>query len=206
MSWNLNGELIESCSCNAHCPCWFGVPELMKMDQGWCDSALLFRLESGVSNGVDLSGCNLVFGAGFPGPTLMDADGTGRLYVDEGASEEQRLELEAIFQGKVGGPMEVLGGLMSNWLPTTYCAIDIQDDGEELIARVGDIGEIKSSVLKNEAGKVVTMQHAGFASLFNFPDEKFAIAPTGGRWADPDLPREFETSSGTRARWSWGVA
>ncbi len=206
MGWNLSGELIETCSCNAHCPCWFGVQELMKMDQGWCDNALLFRVEGGQSNGVDLSGCTVVLGAAFPGPTLFDADGTARLYIDDGASEEQRSELEAIFQGRVGGPMEVLGSLMSKWLPTSYCSIDIQDDGDELTAKVGDVGEIKSSVLKNEAGDAVTMQHAGFAGIFQFPDEKFSVAPSASRWADSDLPREFETSSGTRAPWSWSVA
>lgn len=206
MSWNLSGELIETCSCNAHCPCWFGVQELMKMDQGWCDNALLFRITGGESNGVELGGVNVVLGADFPGPTLFDADGTARLYIDERANDAQRAELEAIFHGKVGGPMAILGGLMSKWLPTIYCAIDIQDDGDELTAKVGDIGEVKSSVLKNEAGKAMTMQHAGFAGVFQFPDEKFRVAPSGSRWADPDLPRPFETRSGARAEWAWNVA
>jgi hypothetical protein len=178
----------------------------MTMDRGWCDNALLFRVTGGVSNGVDLSGLDVVLGADFPGPTLFDADGTARLYIDEKASDAQRSELESIFQGKVGGPMAILGGLMSKWLPTIYCAIDIEDDGDELTATVGDIGEVKSSVLKNEAGHAMTMTHAGFASVFQFPDETFRIAPSSSRWADPDLPREFETRSGTRAPWNWNVA
>jgi len=178
----------------------------MKMDQGWCANALLFRVESGTSNGVDLGGRTVVLGADFPGPTLYDADGTARLYIDDGASDAQRSELEAIFQGKVGGPMAVLGGLMSKWLPTMYCSIEIQDDGDELTAKVGDIGEVKASVLKNEAGNAMTMQHSGFAGVFQFVDETFRIAPSGSRWADPDLPREFETRSGARAPWNWNVA
>ena len=68
MGWNLSGELIETCSCDPHCPCWFGVQELMKMDQGWCDNALLFRVEGGESNGIDLAGRTVVVGADFPGP------------------------------------------------------------------------------------------------------------------------------------------
>jgi len=206
MGWNLRGELIETSSCNVHCPCWFGVQEFMEMDRGWCDNALLFRVEGGESNGVDLSGRTVVLGAAFPGPTLFEADGTARLYIDDGASEEQRAELEAIFQGTVGGPMEILGGLMSKWLPTNYCAIDIQDDGDELKAKVGDVGEVRSSVLKNEAGNAMTMQHAGFAGGLQFLDEKFSVAPSSSRWADPDLPREFETRSGARAAWIWNVA
>jgi len=51
----------------------------------------------------------------------------------------------------------------------------------------------------------MTMQHSGFAGVFQFPDEKFRIAPSGSRWADPDLPREFETRSGARGSWNWNV-
>ena len=206
MGWNLSGELIETCSCNALCPCWFGVQELMIMDQGWCDSTLLFRSKSGESNGVDLGGCTVVLGVDFPGPTLYDGNGTARLHINEGASADQRRELESIFQGKVGGPMEVLGGLMSTWLPTNYCKIEIQDNGEELTAKVGDVGEIRSSVLKNEAGNAMTLQHSGFGGTFQFEDERFKVAPSGTRWADPDLPRTFETKSGARADWTWKVA
>jgi hypothetical protein len=206
MAMNLEGNLVETCSCNVHCPCWFGVPELMKMDKGWCDTAFLFRVENGESNGVDLAGCNLAYVCMFPGPTLFDGNGTGRLYIDESANEEQRRELEAVFQGKVGGPMEILGGLMSSWLPSEFCGIDIQDDGEQLTAKVGDVGEIRAAVLKNEAGDAVTVQDAGFAVAFNFADRRFSVAPSDSRWADSDLPRTFETLSGARASWSWNVA
>ena len=33
MAWNLKGQMIQSCSCNMFCPCWFGVQELMIMDE-----------------------------------------------------------------------------------------------------------------------------------------------------------------------------
>jgi hypothetical protein len=44
MAWNLKGQLVESCSCNMFCPCWFGVQDLMIMDQGWCAGVLGFRI------------------------------------------------------------------------------------------------------------------------------------------------------------------
>ena len=34
MSWSISGEFVESCSCNMLCPCWYGVKELMVMDEG----------------------------------------------------------------------------------------------------------------------------------------------------------------------------
>lgn len=206
MPMSLKGELIETCSCDALCPCWFGVQELMKMDRGWCDSVFLFLIESGDSNGVDLTGCSVVLGCDLPGPTLFDGDGTARLYIDESANAEQRHELEAVFRGQRGGPMEILGGLMSEWLPSDFCSIDIQDDGDQLTAKVGDVGEIHSGVLKNEAGDAMTVQNAGFAVAFQFEDARFRIAPSGTQWSDAVLPRSFETRSGGRGSWTWNVA
>lgn len=206
MAWNLNGELIETCSCNSHCPCWFGVPELMKMDQGWCDSVLLFRMDSGTKDGVDLGNTAVVLGVDFPGPTLMDGNGTGRLYVDDSASDDQRRELDAIFQGKAGGPMEILGGLISTWLPSSYCKIAIEDEGDKVTAKVGDMGELRSEILNNEQGEAMTLKNAGFALAFQFDNAEMKIAPSGSTWRDPDLPRSFETYSGARAPWQWAVS
>ena len=104
MSWMIKGEFIESCSCNMLCPCWYGVKELMIMDQGWCGSPWLIRISEGESEGVDLNGCNVLLSMFFPGPTVLDGEGTGRLYLDTQTSDEQRRELEAIFLGQKGGP------------------------------------------------------------------------------------------------------
>jgi hypothetical protein len=89
MAWNLKAQLIETCSCEMLCPCWFGVQELMVMDQGWCDSALLFRVIEGNSEGVDLSGRTIVLTIDLPGPTMYDGNGTARLYIDEASSPDQ---------------------------------------------------------------------------------------------------------------------
>ncbi len=206
MAWNLTGELIESCSCNSHCPCWFGVKELMKMDKGWCDNTLLFRVSKGSQDGVDLGGTTVVFASDFPGPTVLDGNATARLHVDESASDDQRRKLEAIFRGEVGGPMEIIGGLVSKWLPSNYCKIDIEDDGDKLTAKVGDVGEIRSEVLKNDLGDAMTLKHAGFALAFQFDDAEMKIAPSGTRWSDPEMPRSYETHSGARAPWQWAVS
>jgi hypothetical protein len=128
MAWSLTGELVETCSCNMLCPCWYGVKELMIMDQGWCATPWLIRIRDGNSDGVDLSGLTLALAGFFPGPTLFDGNGTARIYIDEGASDDQRRELEAIMQGKRGGPMEIVGGLISTYLATRVVKIDVQEE------------------------------------------------------------------------------
>jgi hypothetical protein len=144
MAWNLTGQLIETCSCNMFCPCWFGVQELMIMDAGYCATGLAFRIREGKADGADLGGRTVVIAGVFPGPTLFDGNGTARVYVDDGASASQRQSLEAIFTGKRGGPMEILGGLMSNWLPTQSVPMEVSDDGD--IVKI-TLGEAKASPL-----------------------------------------------------------
>ena len=134
MSWHLKAELIESCSCDMLCPCWFGTEELMIMDQGWCASPLLFRIQKGASDGVTLDGCVLVVAADYPGPTLFDGKGTGRLYIDEKSTPDQRQALETIFHGERGGPMAILAGLIDNWLPTQFTTIEVQEEGDTVTA------------------------------------------------------------------------
>lgn len=204
MAWDLSGKLVESCTCNMLCPCWFGVKELMIMDKGYCASPLLFRINKGSSEGVDLQGRDVVLIVDFPGPTLLDGNSTSRVFIDDGGNEKQVNELENIFQGRKGGPMQLVSQLTSKWLPTKVTKIEINDDGNNLTATVGNFGKIKSEQLKNQAGQVMSLHGAGFASAFQFEDETFNLAPSGSIWSDPDMPhQEFSTKSGAVAKFSW---
>ena len=119
MAWKLTGQLVESCSCNMLCPCWYAVQDLMIMDRGWCATPWLLRIGSGESDGTEIPPLDAVITAIYPGPTLFDGNGTGRLYFDESLDADIRSLLEPILQGQRGGPPEILAGLMSKWLPST---------------------------------------------------------------------------------------
>jgi len=207
MAWNLTAEFTETCSCNMLCPCWYGVQELMVMDQGWCASAWLLRVQQGSADGVDLSGRTVALALDFPGPTLYDGNGTARLYIDDAASADHCRELEAIFQGKKGGPMEILAGLVTKWLPTQVAKIDFQEKGGTLTATVDGFGQMKSQRLTNEAGQPTTMQNTGFTTALQFENRAAQLAPSSGtHWSDPDMPRQFETKSGAVAKFTWRVS
>lgn len=207
MGWKVKGELVESCSCNMLCPCWYGVKELMIMDRGWCATPWLIRIQDGESNDVDIGGINVVLAMFFPGPTLLDGDGTARLHIDDRADDDQRRELEAIFTGKSGGPMEVPASLLSKWLPTKFSKITIMESGDTLTANVGDHGVIVSKRLVNEQGDSMTMQNAGFIMALQFRNNAAELAPTdGSSWHDPDLPHSWEGRSGAVGRIAWDVS
>jgi len=206
MAWTIKGEFVESCSCNMLCPCWYGEAELMIMDQGWCASPWLIRIGEGDSNGVDLSGCNVVLATYFPGPTLFDGKGTGRVYLDAGASEDQRRELEAIFTATRGGPLEVIGGLVDTWLPTQVTPIVVTADAGTIQAKVGEFGSIVSTRMVNPSGDTVTLHNAGFALVWKFENNTVDMAPsTGTSWHDPAMPLNWEGRSGAVGHFTWTV-
>jgi hypothetical protein len=207
MAWTITAEFIETCSCNMLCPCWYGVRELMVMDQGWCASTWLLRVQQGNADGVNLGGRTLAIALDFPGPTLYDGNGTARLYIDDGASADQRRELEAIFQGTKGGPMAIVGGLVTKWLPTQATRIAIQEQNGSLSATVGGFGQVQSRRLTNEAGQPTTMQNTGFTTALQFHNQTAQLAPSSGtQWSDQDMPRAFQTKSGAVATFTWSVS
>jgi hypothetical protein len=200
MAWRMTGQMIESCSCNMFCPCWFAVPELMVMDQGWCATAVAFRVRDGDADGLNLGGRTVVFGAEFPGPTMFDGNATGRIYVDGGASADQRRELEAIFHGQKGGPMAGLAPLITKWLPTQAVDITVKEEGETITVSVPTAGEVQNRLLRDGDGKGFRLEGGGFVAGFGLPAAD--LAPSSSRWSDPDL-RQFETKSGARGAFTW---
>ena len=200
MGWQVAGRSMELCSCNMLCPCWLG-PE-GKPDQGWCGGALGFDIQRGSSDGVDLGGTKVALTAEWPG-NFFGGNGTARLYVDDGASAEQRRELEAIFSGKKGGLLEGLwGAVISNWLPTETTSVDI-GWGESPSLRVGNVGQATLTPLKDPAGKPTRVEGAAAQAAFQFAGMDLASSK-GSRWSDPQL-RQWQGDSGTLAQFDWSA-
>jgi hypothetical protein len=202
MAWHLTGQFMEICSCNVVCPCWFGVKDLMKMDQGWCRGVLTIRIQQGEADGMDIGGLTVIIMDDFPGPTLMDANGRMRVYIDEDATAEQYRVLEEIFTGKRGGPMEALGALTTEWLPTRSARIEVREDGDTVHVTLGEVGQVRSQLLRDPAGTPFTLRGGGFISWLGMDTAE--VAPGAGTHvSDPDIP-SFEARSGLRGaiRWS----
>jgi hypothetical protein len=84
--------------------------------------------------------------------------------------------------------MQMLSPLIAKWLPTMTTRIDIKDDGHNITARAENFGDIKSQQLRNEAGRSMTLQGAGIASIFQFENYILTLAPSGTQWSDSDTP------------------
>lgn len=204
MGWNISGELVETCSCNMLCPCWFGQADLMLMDQGYCATSLLLRIREGADDRVDLSGQDAVVSLHFPGPTLFDANGTGRVYIDESASDAQAASLERILQGASGGGMEVPASLVSTWLPSKRAGISVSETETGVAVDVAGFGEIKTRRLVNDLGNKMTLKNAAFSLAFGHTSHEGDLAPSDGTvWNDGDMPVNWVGRSGVSGQVAW---
>ena len=106
MSWHIRGTYVESCNCDAICPCRRidGVPG-GRSTHGECRGVLSWLIEDGAADGTDLTGLPVALAIRYsddePGSPW-----TWILYLDAGASPEQRDALEHIFTGALGGDAE----------------------------------------------------------------------------------------------------
>jgi hypothetical protein len=103
VSWRIAGRYLESCNCDAICPCRTiaGVPG-GRSTHGICFGVLSWALDDGHADGVPLAGlaAALVY--------EYDDDETGSpwrfvLHVDDRGDERQRNALADILLGRAGG-------------------------------------------------------------------------------------------------------
>lgn len=141
MAWRLEGTYFENCNCDMVCPCTTSALT-MPADAERCPLILVFHIDSGEIEGVDVSGLTVAVLVDAP---QMMADGNWRvgMFMDEAASEEQAEKLGALFSGQLGGPMEAFSGLIGENLGMEVAPIEYADDGRRHRVRIGDLAEIE---------------------------------------------------------------
>ena len=103
LPWRLAGTYLESCNCEAVCPCrTIGGRPGGRSTYGLCLGALSWRIEEGHAGELDLSDLNVVLASRY------DDDEPGspwdfHLYLDQRADQRQRDALGQIFVGDLGG-------------------------------------------------------------------------------------------------------
>lgn len=104
VSFRVRGSYLESCNCEAICPCRMigGVPG-GRSTYGVCFGLLTWRIEDGRIGDVDVSGLNVALVCRY------DDDEPGspwsvELHVDARGDEAQREALAALFLDGLGGP------------------------------------------------------------------------------------------------------
>ena len=132
--WWARGLLFESCNCQVVCPGHVHFSQNCTHER--CMGYWALRFDEGRFGDTRLDGVRAV--VAFECPQLMIAgDWTEVLLIDREASPDQRTAVEAILRGDAGGPWEVLARFVSEWLPTRFVPIEIEDEGKVKRVRVG---------------------------------------------------------------------
>jgi hypothetical protein len=173
VAWSIKGSYFETCSCDVICPCTASLSFGATNDR--CNATLVFHVEDGEVEGVDVSG--LTVAAIIDTPKVM-ADGNWRLgvVIDAAASDEQAEALGGVFSGALGGPMEALGPLVGENLGVERLPMELDQEGlrhsvcigdavdfevEDIVPFGADDGEpAKLAGIFHPAGSTLTVAHA----------------------------------------------
>ncbi len=141
MAWQLEGTYFENCSCDMVCPCTTSGLT-MPADQDRCRVVLVFHVNRGAVDGVEVSDKSVVIVADTP---AVMSEGNWRVGVvmDKAASPEQAEKLGAVFGGQVGGPMAMLSPLITEHLGMESATIDYVDRGRVHSVKVGALIDIE---------------------------------------------------------------
>ena len=201
MALKIEGRYFENCSCDVPCPCTVSLD--IGADRDRCVVFLVFQVESGEVDGVDVS--DLTVAAIADTPKVM-TEGNWRLgvLIDDRASDEQAEKLGAVFGGQLGGPMEALGPLVGEQLGVERVSMEVSHENGTHRIKVGDDGELEVQEIVpfgKENGEPVKM-----VGVFHPAGEVLTIArATTSHLSAFGIDFAYEGRSGFANPFSWAA-
>jgi hypothetical protein len=164
MGYQLEGRLLEVCDCDVLCPCWVGEDP----DNGTCDSAQAWRIDSGSIDGVDVTGRTIAILAYIPG-NVLKGNWKTVFFIDDGASDEQRQAIVDVWMGKRGGPVADLAQLFGEIIAVEQTPIMFEVDGGQGYLRIGDVTQAELSPFHGATGGTTVLQDTLFSTIPGSP-------------------------------------
>ncbi len=181
--YQLEGTLLEVCSCETLCPCWIGEDP----DHGTCQSVVAYNLVKGTIRGVDVGGLTLVGVVHIPG-NILEGNWRQLVLIDDNATDEQADAMLDAFSGKLGGPLADLAQLVGERVAVERAAIshEIVDGAGTL--KVGDKIHCEMHPYKGPDGTTTTLNNSIFSTVPGSPayvgraDHQKVDVPEIGQW------------------------
>ncbi len=164
MAYELEGTLLEVCTCNVLCPCWVGEDP----DGGTCDGLLGWHFDSGTIEGVDVSGRTFIIMTHIPG-NIMEGNWKVVVYIDDGASDEQQEALINVWTGKLGGPVADLAQLVGEVVAVERVPITFNVEEGAGTIKVGDAMEAELAPFKGATGLATALHDTVFTTIPGSP-------------------------------------
>lgn len=202
MSWHIEGRYFENCSCEVVCPCTASLA--LGADYDNCRVVLVFHVDSGEVEGVDVSGLTLAAVA--ETPKYMH-EGNWRLgvLIDAAASDEQAGKLGGVFSGQLGGPMGALAGLIGEQLGVERVPMEFSSENGHHTLSVGDRGRV--AVTDVVPFGVETGEPARLTGIFHPAGNELVIAKADAQSSLTafGIPLDNGAKAGFSAKFSWAA-
>ncbi len=155
MAWSMEGTYYENCSCDAICPCtWSNMARRATRDD--CRVALLFEVERGTVEGVDVAGTAVVVVMQTPA-NMSQGNFKAGVIVGSDASDAQTDKLAQVFSGALGGPIAGLASFISEFLGVERLPIRVDHDAGKHHIVVGDALDVKLTMERTPEGAPVQL-------------------------------------------------
>lgn len=163
-TYQLEGRLLEVCTCGVLCPCWVGADP----DGGTCDSAVAWHVDHGTIQGIDVSGLTFAISVHIPG-NILQGNWKALAYVDEKATPAQQDALLAVFTGKMGGPIADLAGLISEVVGVERVPITFMVEGGKGTLAIGQTVHAEMAPFTGPTGEATALHESIFSTIPGSP-------------------------------------
>ena len=147
MTFAVEGDYFETCTCDVSCPCIW----LRPADREACDVMFAWHVRTGEKDGVDLSGLNAVMAVHTP-KQMTDGGWKVALYLDDRATPEQSEAMGAVFSGGAGGHLAALTPLIGEVAGVAPASITFDRSEKSLRAEVSGALTMQAEVLTGMDG------------------------------------------------------
>ena len=165
MSSEVEGRLLEVCTCNVLCPCWVGEDP----DNGTCDTVIAWGIEKGTIDGVGVEGLTLAVSAHIPQNILIPKSWKAVVFVDDRATDEQEGALLRLFTGQLGGAVADLAGLIGEVVAVERAPISFSVDGGKGRLTIGSRVEAEMAPFVGATGNPTTLAETVFSTIPGSP-------------------------------------
>jgi hypothetical protein len=198
MAWSIRGRYFENCSCDMPCPCTVSLD--VGADTERCNAVLIFHVDTGEVDDVDVSDLTVVAVADTP-QVMSEGNWKLGLVVDERASDEQLQKLGAVFGGELGGPMEALAPLVGEMLGVERMRIDVNESNGNHKLTAGNALEVEVDDVVPFG--VDTGRPARLVDVFHPAGSELTVAKGRSRVGVLGLEWSQEGTSGFSAPFAW---
>jgi hypothetical protein len=157
------------------CPCTASLS--LGADYDRCDVVLVFHVDTGQIEGIDVGGLTLALVADTP-KFMHEGNWRVGVLVDDAASDEQAEKLGAVFGGELGGPVAALVPLIGELMGVQRVPMQFSSEGGRHSLRMGDAGELEVEDIVPFG--VESGQPARLSGIFHPVGDELAIAKSSG--------------------------